>query len=494
MRFLIVLGFLYLSLAASVLELTDLTFQETIENNPIVLVLFYSNWCSTCKKVKADFDATAKLAASFKKSYLIARIDGSSQTEVADRVNISDFPLIILYVNQKRIDYGKGKDNIVPEELIRFIDKKVRPPSVELTMKEEIEGFKNSKGTKCLLISNDNTIQETYIEVAKKLIDIPFYHMTEERGKEYFSEIEKFPAVIFSTSENYVLDSGLTTEGIRYFIELNRFPPLTDLTKDVAGQILKPSGRIGIIFFMKTSHPNFAKYKEEFSKVAAKQKSLDKLFSIAQLDNDLHARILKFLGYDESYLPLIVIIKKDVALAKYRYKGEYTEEEIGKFVEDFMAEKIEEDIKSEEIPKENKGPVYKVVGKTFKDEVINSDMDVFVKFYAPWCGHCKTLAPVYEELAEKLKEGNKLKFVEIDSSVNEVPGHSISSYPTLKLFLRNDRENPREYMGNRKLESMLEFLKTNCVEELIVKDTVTTSSTNESDYGGKCGSSCKDNL
>jgi len=43
------------------------------------------------------------------------------------------------------------------------------------------------------------------------------------------------------------------------------------------------------------------------------------------------------------------------------------------------------------------------VGKNF-DEIVNDDSkDVLVEFYAPWCGHCKALAPKYEELGEKVR-------------------------------------------------------------------------------------------
>ena len=52
------------------------------------------------------------------------------------------------------------------------------------------------------------------------------------------------------------------------------------------------------------------------------------------------------------------------------------------------------------------GANVKIVGKNFDDVVMNSDADVFIKMYAPWCGHCKQLAPQYQKAAQALKVRN----------------------------------------------------------------------------------------
>ncbi len=73
-----------------------------------------------------------------------------------------------------------------------------------------------------------------------------------------------------------------------------------------------------------------------------------------------------------------------------------------KFTNDFLAGKIKPYVKSEAIPEKNDGPVKVVVGDNFKDIVMDESKDVLIEMYAPWCGHCKSLEPKYNELGEKV--------------------------------------------------------------------------------------------
>jgi protein disulfide-isomerase A1 len=66
-----------------------------------------------------------------------------------------------------------------------------------------------------------------------------------------------------------------------------------------------------------------------------------------------------------------------------------TEKIVGKFVDDFLAGKVDPSVKSDPIPEKNDGPVTIIVAHNFNDVVINNEKDVLVEYYAPWCGHCK---------------------------------------------------------------------------------------------------------
>lgn len=72
-------------------------------------------------------------------------------------------------------------------------------------------------------------------------------------------------------------------------------------------------------------------------------------------------------------------------------------------------------------------------GASFEQEVKNSDKVVLIDFYAPWCGPCKMVTPILEEIA---KERDDLKIVKID--VDEEPDlartHNVMSVPTLVLY------------------------------------------------------------
>ena len=83
----------------------------------------------------------------------------------------------------------------------------------------------------------------------------------------------------------------------------------------------------------------------------------------------------------------------------------------------------------------------------------------FVKFYAPWCGHCKKLAPTWDELS--IKNAGDLHVGKVDCTVEEdrplCGKYGVKGYPTLIYFPADDTEYYKYATGKRDLESLVAF-------------------------------------
>jgi len=138
-------------------------------------------------------------------------------------------------------------------------------------------------------------------------------------------------------------------------------------------------------------------------------------------------------------------------------------------------------------------PILEISPKNWQREVIKSDQVVLAEFYAPWCGHCKNLAPQYKIAANKLKGLAKVVAVNCDDDNNKpICGQmGIQGFPTIKVFYPTSVDptgkNPTnqsiiDYQGMRSAKSIVEFvlervinivkkIKTEDEMEDFIKDT-----------------------
>ncbi|KAH8741817.1 hypothetical protein FG386_001391 [Cryptosporidium ryanae] len=117
---------------------------------------------------------------------------------------------------------------------------------------------------------------------------------------------------------------------------------------------------------------------------------------------------------------------------------------------------------SQNVPSKQSSSVYILVGDSFKEIVHDSNKDVLVLFYTPWCGHCKTFEPIYNEVANIVSSKTNILIAKIDMSSNFVPeeqiGGKIFRFPTIKLFKKRDKKNPIDFDGERETNTILDFI------------------------------------
>ena len=91
----------------------------------------------------------------------------------------------------------------------------------------------------------------------------------------------------------------------------------------------------------------------------------------------------------------------------------------------------------------------------FDKEVLASDDFFLVEFFAPWCGHCKALAPEYRKAAKALNGIAKIGAVDCDKEQALAQKYGVKGFPTLKVFAQ-DKKNPTDYQGARTAQGIVD--------------------------------------
>jgi protein disulfide isomerase len=139
----------------------------------------------------------------------------------------------------------------------------------------------------------------------------------------------------------------------------------------------------------------------------------------------------------------------------------FTSSAFNSFLQDFVDGKLEQTVRSEPVPDpETKDGLTTVVGSRFDELVVKSDKDVLIEFYAPWCGHCKKLAPEYAKLAQQLSGVTTITIAQLDGTAND---HNkklfpVNGFPTI-FFVSSATHQPVLYEGERTAAGMLAFIK-----------------------------------
>ena len=115
-------------------------------------------------------------------------------------------------------------------------------------------------------------------------------------------------------------------------------------------------------------------------------------------------------------------------------------------------------LRTQSKPRKNDSPLTVVVGSTFEEIVLNSGKNVFIEFYAPWCGHCKALEPKYKKLAKKFKKNDNLIIAKFDATLNDPPSQfEFTGFPT--IFFVSASNDITVYSGGREVDDMTAYLK-----------------------------------
>merc|ERR1711990_802195 len=162
-----------------------------------------------------------------------------------------------------------------------------------------------------------------------------------------------------------------------------------------------------------------------------------------------------------------VVAAKDASGLKYRMAEVADAKEFMPSLKEFLTQleagNLEPYLKSEAVPDNSANAVKVAVAKNFDDLVMKSEKDVPVEFYAPWCGHCKKLTPVWDKLGEKYADHANIVIAKMDSTANELEEIKVQGFPTIKLTIV-------DFDGERTEAGFVKFLDAQVGAEAAAKD------------------------
>jgi protein disulfide-isomerase A1 len=443
-----------------VLVLTDDNFQEAIDAHEHILVEFYAPWCGHCKSLAPEYAKAAGKLAEAGSPIMLAKVDATEQKKIAETHEVRGYPTLKFFKKGRAMDYMGGR---TADTIVSWLEKKTGPPAVALATEDEAKKFieDNKVAVIGFFKDQDSAEAKNFLEVAGTMDDVKFA-ITSEAAVFTANKVEKDGVVLFKAFDEgrNDYDGAAEADALSAFITANSLPLVIEFNHDTAQKIFSGEVKNHLLLFVSQKSEDFPAQKAVAAKIAADYKN-KVLFVTVDADEEDHKRILEFFGMKEDEVPGMRLIRLEEDMAKYRPESAALEEaNIRKFVGDFLDGKLKQHLLSEEVPEDwDKEPVKILVGKNFEEVAMNKDKNVLVEFYAPWCGHCKQLSPIWDQLGEAYKDHENIVIAKMDSTANELETVKVQGFPTLKYFMAGDNKVV-DYNGERTLEGLKKFLES----------------------------------
>ncbi|GJN28712.1 hypothetical protein PR202_gb16869 [Eleusine coracana subsp. coracana] len=434
----------------AVLTLDVDNFDDAVAKHPFMVIEFYAPWCGHCKNLAPEYEKAAQELSKHDPPIVLAKVDANEEKNrpLATKYEVQGFPTLKIFRNQgKNIQEYKGPREA--EGIVEYLKKQVGPASKEIKSPEDAATLIDDKKIYIVGVFTEFSGTEftNFMEVAEKLrSDYDFGHTLHANHLPRGDAAVERPLVrLLKPFDELVVDSkDFDVAALEKFIDTSSTPRVVTFDKnpDNHPHLLKyfQSSAAKAMLFLNFSTGPFESFKSAYYGAAEDFKDKEVKFLIG----DIEASQGAFQDGD----------------SKKFLKEQIEPDQIVSWLKDYFDGKLTPFRKSEPIPEANNEPVKVVVADNLDDMVFKSGKNVLIEFYAPWCGHCKKLAPILEEAATTLQSDEDVLIAKMDATANDVPSQfDVQGYPT--LYFVGPSGKLTSYDGGRTAEDIVDFIKKN---------------------------------
>lgn len=459
--------------ASDVLDLKDSNFQKKIDDHDIILVEFFAPWCGHCKRLAPEYEKAASILKTNDPPVSLAKVDCTAETNTCQMYGVSGYPTLKIFRKGEFSEEYNGPREA--DGIVKHMKSKAGPSSKTLLSIEDAKKYLVTQDYSVIgFFSSENEISKTFQKVADSLSsEFRFAHTFETSILDEYGY--KDAIVMFQPSrlhskfeESRVKYSGDNiASSLKEWIKEASIGLCGHRVQDNVNNFKKPL----VVAFYNVDYVKNSKgtnyWRNRIMKVAKKFKEAGKDVNFAISDWSTFSYEVSEFGASEQPLTKPILTIRDSKDRKFVMKEEFSLDNTENFVNDFLDDKLQPYLKSESVPSDNTAPVKVVVAKNFEEIVNDKSKDVLIEFYAPWCGHCKSLEPKYKELAELLGEESEITIAKMDATANDVPKpYEVSGFPTIYFAPKDSKDAPVKYNGGREVDDFVKYLAKEATTEL----------------------------